>query len=231
MADPTHPTVEVDRVFNWRPPPPAVRAQNQPFRINVKATGIRTDRPLRSYNWTPRVWLDQGQEGACTGFGAAHVMSMAPNARAMTNRHGFDFYAGAQRYDEWPGEDYEGSSVNGVMRFLDHETNYLNEYWWAETVEEILHAIAYYGPVEMGSTWRSGMMNTHSDGFIKVTGGVVGGHAYCIRGVNLSGKYVIVHNSWGKSWGVNGEAKLSFDHLGLLLRDDGECALPRKTRA
>ena len=225
------PTDDIPRTFDWRPPPPEVRAANQPFRINVKAAGIRTDRPLRSYSWTPRVWLDQGQEGACTGFGAAHVMSMAPNARTMTNANGQAFYKGAQRYDEWPGENYEGSSVNGVMSFLLHETKYLTEYWWAESVEEILHAIGYYGPVEMGSVWRTGMMNTRSDGFIHVTGGQVGGHAYSIRAVNLSGKYVTVHNSWGKGWGVNGEAKLSFDDLGLLLRDSGECALPRKTRA
>lgn len=222
---------EVDgRTFDWRPPTPEAKAGNQPYRLVVKAAGIRTDRALRSYSWTPKVWLDQGQEGACTGFGAAHVLSMAPNAREMTNAHGQRFYRGAQRYDEWPGENYEGSSVQGVMKYLNKETGFVTEYWWAETVEEILHAIAYYGPVEMGSRWLSGMMNTRSDGYIRATGGEVGGHAYSIRAVNLSGQFVTLHNSWGRGWGVNGEAKLSFTDLGTLLRSDGECALPRKSR-
>ncbi len=222
------PNTMTDRVFNWRPPPEEALALNEPFKLE---TLIRIDRAPRNYSWTRRAWLDQGQEGACTGFGAAHVLSMAPDARAMTNASARRFYKGAQRYDEWPGEDYEGSSVLGVMKYLNKETGFVSAYWWAGSVAEIVHAVGYYGPVEMGCNWYSGMMNTHSDGFVKREGSVVGGHAFCLGGVNIAERWFRLDNSWGHGWGVNGSAKISFADVDVLLSERGEVALPRKTRA
>jgi len=61
--------------------------------------------------------LDQGEEGACTGFGCAAVINQ------LKARYGMDFLASARmlyemakRHDEWPGEDYDGSSCRGVIR-------------------------------------------------------------------------------------------------------------------
>lgn len=221
---------EVERTFDWIPPTPQAAVGNAPFRLSLRAEAIRTDRAPRSYAWTRRAWLDQGSEGACTGFGAAHVMSMAPEARTMTNAHGNRFYKGAQRYDEWPGENYEGSSVLGVMKYLRAETGFVREYWWAQTLDEIIQAIGYYGPVEIGSYWWSGMMNTHEDGYVRPTGGKVGGHAYALGAVDLKNRRFRLDNSWGRGWGVNGSAWLDFTDMKMLLADDGECALPRKTR-
>src|SRR6478736_5743104 len=58
--------------------------------------------------------LDQGREGACTGYGLATVANYLirargqdPNADEVSARM---LYTMAKRYDEWPGEDYEGSS-------------------------------------------------------------------------------------------------------------------------
>ncbi|MFH1154208.1 MAG: C1 family peptidase [Pseudomonadota bacterium] len=62
--------------------------------------------------------LDQGQEGACTGFGLAAVINLL-SARRSTK----PFYASprmlyemARKHDEWPGEDYDGSSCRGAIR-------------------------------------------------------------------------------------------------------------------
>jgi hypothetical protein len=65
--------------------------------------------------------LDQGEEGACTGFGLAAVVNYliwvgsgakgkVPLASARM------LYEMAKRYDEWPGQDYEGSSCRGALK-------------------------------------------------------------------------------------------------------------------
>jgi hypothetical protein len=66
--------------------------------------------------------LDQGKEGACTGFGLACVINYL-----LWRRSGFSMtredkvsprmlYQLARFYDEWPGEDYEGSSCRGALK-------------------------------------------------------------------------------------------------------------------
>ena len=65
---------------------------------------------------------DQGQEGACTGFGLAAVIDrlIKENKRKIKSK---DItvsvrmlYEMAQRYDEWVGEDYDGSSCRGAIK-------------------------------------------------------------------------------------------------------------------
>jgi hypothetical protein len=80
--------------------------------------------------------LDQGKEGACTGFGLAAVINYllfrqsvkakaAPPARVSTRM----LYHLARRYDEWPGEDYEGSSCRGAMKGWFHHGICADELW------------------------------------------------------------------------------------------------------
>ncbi|MFC5499035.1 C1 family peptidase [Caenimonas terrae] len=64
--------------------------------------------------------LDQGEEGACTGFGLATVANyllqrrkVLPDKVPVSARM---LYEMARRYDEWPGEDYSGSSARGAMK-------------------------------------------------------------------------------------------------------------------
>ncbi|MEZ5417352.1 MAG: C1 family peptidase [Vicinamibacterales bacterium] len=66
--------------------------------------------------------LDQGTEGACTGFGLACVANYLLWARRGASRARFTpvsprmFYELARHYDEWPGERYEGSSCRGALK-------------------------------------------------------------------------------------------------------------------
>jgi hypothetical protein len=79
--------------------------------------------------------LDQGQEGACTGFGLAAVVNYLQWSRSwreilLTGGSGEKLdepekvssvsprmlYHLARLYDEWPGEDYVGSSCRGAMK-------------------------------------------------------------------------------------------------------------------
>lgn len=62
--------------------------------------------------------LDQGQEGACTGFALAAVINylLADRNRRERRVSPRMLYEMARRYDEWPGEDYSGSSARGAMK-------------------------------------------------------------------------------------------------------------------
>jgi hypothetical protein len=64
--------------------------------------------------------LDQGQEGACTGFGLATVANyLLLKRRVMPDQEQVSprmLYEMAKRYDEWVGENYEGSSARGAMK-------------------------------------------------------------------------------------------------------------------
>lgn len=61
--------------------------------------------------------LDQGQEGACTGFALGAVINYLLAARNLRRQVSPRMiYDMARRYDEWPGEAYEGSSARGAMK-------------------------------------------------------------------------------------------------------------------
>jgi hypothetical protein len=64
--------------------------------------------------------LDQGTEGACTGFALATVANYLLRRRKVvrdrTEVSPRMLYELARRYDEWPGEDYSGASARGAMK-------------------------------------------------------------------------------------------------------------------
>jgi len=69
--------------------------------------------------------LNQGKEGACTGFALAGVINyhLVKNRRFTKKQIEVKecvsprmLYEMARRYDEWPGEDYEGSSARGTIK-------------------------------------------------------------------------------------------------------------------
>ncbi|HMN22519.1 MAG TPA: glycoside hydrolase family 19 protein [Ottowia sp.] len=81
---------------------------------------VPTHVPLGDYlDWQVPI-LDQGSEGACTGYGLATVAQyllqrrrVVPDPTPVSPRMMYDL---ARRYDEWPGEDYSGSSTRGAMK-------------------------------------------------------------------------------------------------------------------
>jgi hypothetical protein len=61
--------------------------------------------------------LDQGQEGACTGYALAAVINCLLRQRGVERLVSPKMlYDMARRYDEWPGESYSGSSARGAMK-------------------------------------------------------------------------------------------------------------------
>ena len=69
--------------------------------------------------------LNQGVEGACTGFGLACVVNYLhwrvalEEGKARSRQHPVSprmLFHLARFYDEWPGEDYDGSSCRGALK-------------------------------------------------------------------------------------------------------------------
>ncbi len=78
--------------------------------------------------------LDQGREGACTGFGLACVINYLRwvKARCPARLDPISprmLYTLARRYDEYAGENYEGSSCRGAIKGWFHNGVCLEDDW------------------------------------------------------------------------------------------------------
>ncbi|MDD4736646.1 MAG: C1 family peptidase [Kiritimatiellae bacterium] len=176
--------------------------------------------------WGCRVHLDQGSEGACTGFGTAHELASDPvRVPRVTARLARKIYNLAKTLDQWAGEDYEGSSVLAAAKAAK-ELGYYQEYRWSFDVDDLRQAICEIGPAVIGVNWTEHMEHTDNHGFIRARGKVMGGHCVCIRGWSNDQSAFIGRNSWGRSWGMNGDFYISYADLKALLADDGEACIP-----
>ncbi len=76
-------------------------------------------KPLKPFMHPPGnlTILDQGNEGACTGFGLAATINLLYRQQNKTERVSPGMlYHQARRFDRWAGEDYEGSSCRGAIK-------------------------------------------------------------------------------------------------------------------
>jgi hypothetical protein len=130
-----------------------------------------------------------------------------------------DVYHWAQLVDEWPGEDYDGTSVRAGFQVLQTQ-GHIKNYVWAQSEYDIFDFVASTGPVVMGTNWYDGMFDPDSAGVLNLTGAVVGGHAWLLYGVTAD--FYLMQNSWGL-WGLpGGTAKIRRADVARLLQEDGE---------
>lgn len=180
----------------------------------------------RSYTWSVDQWLDQGQEGACVGFAWTHELIARPvKFGSATEDYARDIYHQAQDVDEWPGHDYEGTSVLAGAKVTE-SLGHICMYHWAFDLSDLILSVGYKGPAVLGINWYEGMFDTDKDGFIHVSGEIAGGHAILCHRVNVKLKEFTLWNSWGKTWGQNGTCKVSFSDMERLLSEQGEACIP-----
>ena len=178
--------------------------------------------------------LDQKTEGACTGFALSSAINLQNNLRRHQSRtksysqvSARMLYEMAKQHDEWPDENYEGSSIRGAIKgffhngvcensfapFVDGEKN------WRLTKKQAKNARsiglgAYYrlcpeiidyhaalnetGVIVVSANIHRGWQNPRK-GIIKKSELHEGGHAFVIVGYNDNG--FLIQNSWGPNWG------------------------------
>lgn len=195
---------------------------------------------------THRMWLngpvlDQGATPTCVahawaGFMAASpVRTKVPQVSPVPEFPSLPFtlglYEAAKQVDEWPGENYDGTSVRAGAKVLQR-LGRLSAYLWAFDAETVRTYVLARGPVVIGINWYDDMFDADPAGArpLNVSGPIVGGHALLVLGYSRERTAFRLLNSWGASWGHTGRAWLTFSDMQQLLRDeDGEACSATET--
>ncbi len=187
-----------------------------------------------------RIILNQGKEGACTGFGLAAVVNLLLSRRAESRQVSPRMlYEMAKKFDQWEGEDYSGSSCRGAIQgwhsmgvcsagkapYSDTEKD------WTLQVDQAMDARtttlgAYYRVNKNLSDFHAalnevGALFVSADvhkGWYKgaVKDGRIPHKSETMGGhafaiVGYNKDGFWVQNSWGKDWGDNGVALWSYE--------------------
>lgn len=185
--------------------------------------------------------LDQGTEGACTGFGLATVVNYLlrmPGIRSRDSVSARMLYEMAKRYDEWPAQAYEGSSARGAMKGWHKHGVCVDSKWpyrdkadselTADRSEDaVRHPLGAYYRVnhrdlicmhaaitEVGVLYATGQVHTGWD--------EVGPDGIITFANEITGGHAFaivgydetgfwLQNSWGPGWGKGGFAHIGYD--------------------
>lgn len=183
--------------------------------------------------------LDQGDTPQCVGFSTRGFLDGAP-LMTKGGPSAIGIYKGAQALDEWPGTNYDGTSVRGAMKFLS-SLGVISSYVWGQTVAD---AVAWmnggYGTCLVGTNWYAEMSDVDSKGFMREPAASmttpIGGHAWRLIWYDAKKGGVLMRNSWGPYFGLpkhgvpSGYAYVRTAFLERLLLEDGEVASPTEVK-
>ncbi len=189
------------------------------------AASRRTSRYWSDNGW----WGDQGRTSQCVAYAWTHWLEDGPVAQRGTPPciKPAVLYRAALEVDEWPGEDYDGTSVRAGAKVLQAR-GFIASYHWAYRAVDVVNTLLEIGPVVLGVNWYQRMDTPDREGVIRVGGRLEGGHAVVANGVNTATGLVRIKNSWGRSWGRDGRCWLPITDLERLLGEDGEACLARE---
>ncbi len=201
-------------------------------------------RPLSDYRRKKVPILDQGREGACTGFGLATVIhhllrsrQVVPDPATVSPRMLYDM---ARRYDEWPGEAYEGSSARGAMKGWHKHGVCSSQHWqytgkqdpmrFAERFKDALRrplgayfrvnhkdiiamhaAIAEVGILYATAQVHEGWNTVDAKGQVAWTDKTKVLGGHAFAIVAYDERGFWIQNSWGPDWGLGGFCQVTYD--------------------
>lgn len=208
-------------MLNWTPNHDP-RSRNYPVGVML----LGEERAATTWNVGPV--LNQGADGACVGYAfASAIGAPVPEAAAGAAER---IYAIAKTLDQFPGEDYSGTSVTAGAKAAK-ALGYLESYRWAFGHEDVLDALCTVGPVVLGLYWTERMMHP-VNGLMAAEGAIMGGHctianAYHPAAPEAGGRPAIrIQNSYGTAWGIEGAAWLPVSDLITVLQRQGEACVP-----
>lgn len=209
MTAPQIPTIDQEQKWLGRLYAPDPRDTNHPMSRALKGVPrsllkTRSQAPAKA---DPT--LDQGPTPHCTMYGLAHCFGASPlrygnNPLSILQKplDGYsDCYAWAQANDEWPGENYEGTSCRAALSYA-LKLGRITEYVWASSIEEAKDYIKRVGsaPIYAGFDWWSGMSTPRLDKgryIAEPTGVLEGGHAFCVLWYSTTLGLWKCQQSWG----------------------------------
>lgn len=184
---------------------------------------------------------DQGRTSGCVGWtGRDWLMTDTAFRRGHSygNPTGLRLYNGATDYDQWSdndrapnqktGDPDEGSSILGLCKYMV-KIGYARGYTWSFTLDQFLAGMQTR-PQLLGITWYDGMFDPDSQGRIRPTGGVAGGHAIEAYRLDMGEgnpdlePRVWIWNHWTQAWGIDGKAWMTLSDFDSLRKDQGEVA-------
>ena len=194
---------------------------------------------------------DQGQEGACEGFGNSAMMAITNRRQRflatgnwVTYRYASRWlYLEAQLVDEWsdtpPGEGTSGRAACDILRNRGHRrvqrgvtgpedlAHGISANRWATTVDEIRAAIYGDLAVAIGVNWYTNFDNPilfMNERWIGRApwGSIRGGHCVCLYRMSDRRQAFMLMNSWGPFYPP---VWLPYDSMQLLLDQYGEAAV------
>lgn len=182
--------------------------------------------------------LNQGGEGACTGYGLAHELAAGPVvARGVNAAYAERRYQRARQVDAADGHRFpDGATTLAAVKAAKAD-GLITGYRWAFGIGDVVDTLCTFGPVCLGLSWYDGMYATRPDGLVVRSGPLVGGHFITAIGYDIhptAGPCVLWLNTWGSSYGV-GDGRVGVDGgvgwvpvatLADLLADDGEAVVP-----
>jgi hypothetical protein len=184
----------------------------------------RPTKKLTSRYWDDNGWWgNQGNTPQCVGYSWAHWLEDGPVSQSGVAPiiQPRVIYENAQKLDEWPGENYDGTSVRGGVKYLQ-KMGKVKNYYWGYSLQTLIDTVLNVGPVVVGTNWYNNMFYPDRRGIIRVGGRLAGGHAYLINGVDTNKKLFRLKNSWGRNWGQYGSAYISFSDMERLIKEYGE---------
>lgn len=215
---------------------PAVRAAHE---ILSQPIGEPSE-PLpreRTQPWhLPTVRLDQGPRPTCTAFAvlnfllAAPLMSIAPKDVEVWTE---DAYLWSQDNDEWPGNEYDGTSVRAALQYLRKEHGGVASFARATSEAEMRrHLLSPLGgPLVIGVDMFENMAAIGTDGLGEASGEWLGGHAMLCYWYSKRRKQYDCLNQWSPEWGDNGILHLPEDSMIYLIEElGGDAYAPTQVR-
>lgn len=207
--------------------------RDQKYLIQNHFSGVLKNKKITQRYWDDNGWWgNQGYLPHCVGYAWAHWLEDGPIPQSGVAPiiHPSVIYQNAQKLDEWPGENYDGTSVRGGVKFLQKQ-NKVSSYYWAYDLNTLIQTVLNVGPVVVGTNWYNGMFYPDRNGVIRIGGRLAGGHAYVINGVDVVKKQFRIKNSWGKNWGREGRVFISFNDMTRLIKEQGEICLATEIKS